>query len=253
MSKHIRHGRGSVRPYVYGDLELPKFVREVFGAKEIEHHDYPSGGAHIEAAIGDSIIVLEAAPSFPSKSGVTKNSIYVYVPDVDAVYKRALAVGATSISAPEQKPYQERACGVKDSFGNIWYISTYTGAGAGKHVRNGFGCVRPYVYGRRDLLAFAKNVFDADELELNAVAGGFHVEYQIGDSVLIAVGMDPPYAQATLSSIYVYVKDVDAIYKGALENGATSITPPELKPYQERQCGVRDSFGNTWWISTHAD
>ncbi len=37
----------------------------------------------------------------------------------------------------------------------------------------------------------------------------------------------------------------------ALEAGAASITPPEVKPYRERQCGVQDSFGNTWWISTY--
>jgi PhnB protein len=36
-------------------------------------------------------------------------------------------MGATSVSAPENKPYQERACGVRDSFGNTWYISTYIG------------------------------------------------------------------------------------------------------------------------------
>ena len=125
MSKHIRHGRGSVRPYVYGNLDLPMFVREVFGAKEIERHEYPRGGAHIEAEIGDSIIVLEAAKEFPANSGVTKNSIYVYVEDVDAAYRRALAAGATSISPPETKPYQEYQCGVKDSFGNTWWISTH--------------------------------------------------------------------------------------------------------------------------------
>jgi len=120
MSKHIRHGRCSVRPYVYGKLDLPDLVREVFGAKELERHGYPNGGAHIEAEIGDSMIVLEAAESFPPNSGVTKNSIYVYVEDVDAAYQRAIAAGATSISAPADKPYQERQCGVRDSFGNTW-------------------------------------------------------------------------------------------------------------------------------------
>ncbi|HLI79779.1 MAG TPA: VOC family protein [Candidatus Binataceae bacterium] len=125
MSKHIRHGHGSVRPYVYGKLDLPDFVREVFGAKEIERHGYPNGGAHIEAEIGDSMIVLEAAESFPANSAVTKNSIYVYIEDVDAAYQRAIAVGATSIAAPADKPYEERQCGVRDSFGNTWWISTH--------------------------------------------------------------------------------------------------------------------------------
>lgn len=201
MNKHIRHGHGSVRPYVYGKLDLPDFVRDVFGAKELERHNYPKGGSHVEMEIGDSLVVLEAAESFAPTSGVTRNSIYVYVQDVDAAYQRALAAGATSIGAPENKPYQERAGSVKDSFGNIWYISTYRGAGDGKPVRNDFGCVRPFVYGRPDLLQFVKNVFAADELELNRVAGGFHIKYHIGDSVLVTVGMEPPYAEAMPSSI----------------------------------------------------
>ena len=127
MSKHIRHGKGSVRPYLYGKLDLPDFVREVFGAKEIERLEYPKGGFHIEAQIGDSVIVIEAGESFPPGAGLTKNSIYVYVENVDAAYQRAIQMGAISIEAPQDKPYQERACGVRDSFGNTWYISTYTG------------------------------------------------------------------------------------------------------------------------------
>jgi PhnB protein len=127
MSKHVRHGHGTVRPYVYGKLDLPDFVREVFGAKEIERHNYPKGGCHVEAEIGDSLIVLEAAAEFPPTSGVTKNSTYVYVDNVDAAYKRAMEMGATPISPPEDKPYQERGCGVKDSFGNTWWIATFTG------------------------------------------------------------------------------------------------------------------------------
>lgn len=251
MSNHIRHGKGSVRPYIYGRLDLPDFVREVFGAQEIERLGYPEGGFHIEAQIGDSVIVMEAGESFSSQSGATKNSIYVYVDKVDAAYQRAIAIGATSLAAPEDKPYQERAGSVNDSFGNIWYISTYRGSEEGKPVRNGFGCVRPFVYGRPDLLAFVKNTFAADELELNRVAGGFHIEHHVGDSIIVTVGMEPPYPEATLSSVYVYVEDVDATYKRALANGAISIGAPEQKPYQERACGVKDSFGNTWWISTY--
>ena len=67
------------------------------------------------------------AASDPPYPGGMPNSIYVYVEDVDAAYARAMKAGATSISAPENKPYQERACGVKDRYGNIWYIATYTG------------------------------------------------------------------------------------------------------------------------------
>ena len=128
MSKenhYVNHGMGTVRPYIYGNLDLLDLVREVFGAEEVERHAM-GGGFHVEARIGDSMIVIEAG-SFPPGANVTRNSIYVYVPDVDKAYKRALEMGATSIGAPENKPYKERQCGVKDSFGNTWWIATYTG------------------------------------------------------------------------------------------------------------------------------
>ncbi len=122
---HIRHGLGSVRPYLYGNLDLPDLIKRAFDAEELER--LPTrGGFHIEAKIGDSMVVLEVG-KFPPGVSATPASIYVYVPDVDTAYKRALESGATSIAAPENKPYQERGAGVKDSFGNIWYISTYTG------------------------------------------------------------------------------------------------------------------------------
>ena len=43
MLAHVRHGRGAVRPYLYGALELPQFLREVFGAEEVER-DVPGRG-----------------------------------------------------------------------------------------------------------------------------------------------------------------------------------------------------------------
>ncbi len=123
-NKHIRHGVGSVRPYLYGRLDMLELVKRAFGAVELEH--LPVGkGAHVEAKIGDSMIVMEV--SDPPHPNGKPGSIYVYVDDVDAAYQRALGAGATSITAPEDKPYQERAAGVKDSFGNIWWIATYTG------------------------------------------------------------------------------------------------------------------------------
>jgi PhnB protein len=48
-----------------------------------------------------------------------------YVPDVDVTYARALAGGAESIAAPDDKPYDERAAGVRDRYGNTWWIATY--------------------------------------------------------------------------------------------------------------------------------
>jgi PhnB protein len=47
------------------------------------------------------------------------------VHDCDAVYERALKAGATSISEPTDQPYGDRSGGVKDPFGNQWYIATH--------------------------------------------------------------------------------------------------------------------------------
>jgi PhnB protein len=125
--KHVRHGRGSVRAYICGDLELPEFVNEVFGAEEVERLGSGSGqGLHVETRIGDSVIVIEAGPK-PAHVTPWTNQIYVYVEDVDATYARAMAAGAASIEEPVDKPYEERAAGFTDSSGNTWYIATFTG------------------------------------------------------------------------------------------------------------------------------
>jgi uncharacterized glyoxalase superfamily protein PhnB len=124
--RHVRHGFSSVRPYVHGPTNLWDLAREAFGAVEVERHEFGPRSFHIEARIGDSIVVLETGDP-PHPSG-TPGSIYLYVPDVDAAYRRALELGATPVEAPQDKPYQERSAGVRDSFGNIWFISTYRGS-----------------------------------------------------------------------------------------------------------------------------
>lgn len=126
MERHIRHGRGAVRPYLYAHYELPAFLQEVFGAQEIERHDMGEQSAHVELAIGDSVLVVEAGALPPSVTP-TVASVYVYVEDVDAAYARALEAGATAVAAPEDKHYAERGAAFQDAGGNTWYVSTYTG------------------------------------------------------------------------------------------------------------------------------
>ena len=119
------------------------------------------------------------------------------------------------------------------------------------HIRNGLGAVRPFVFGRLDLIDFVKKVFGGVELERNSVAGGFHVQTRIGDSVLVLSAMEPPYAQATRASTYVYVDDVDAAYERAIAAGASSLGKPADRPFQERTASVKDGFGNNWYIATY--
>ncbi|MBO0729570.1 MAG: VOC family protein, partial [Acidimicrobiaceae bacterium] len=82
----------------------------------------PDGSVgHAEVRIGDSVIMLsEATDRFPQG----RSAAYVYVDDVDAVFQRALAAGAQSLSEPSDKFYGNREAGVSDAFGNIWWIAT---------------------------------------------------------------------------------------------------------------------------------
>src|SRR5262250_2175007 len=104
---YIRHSVGAARPYLYGRLDLPEFVKNAFGAVELERFG-DDKGFHVESKIGDSVVVMETG-EFPPGVAPTSASIYVYVEDVDAAYNRALECGAISVAEPEDKPYNERS------------------------------------------------------------------------------------------------------------------------------------------------
>jgi PhnB protein len=112
-----------VRPYLHGPNDLPEFLEETFGALEMERND--EGPTLLQ--IGDSLVWVEAG-DLPPQVPPWVGSVYVYVEDVDAVYRRALALGAKSIAAPEDKPYHERQAGFIDPGGNTWWCSTYLGS-----------------------------------------------------------------------------------------------------------------------------
>jgi PhnB protein len=74
--------------------------------------------------IGDAMIEMSEAHG---RWQPMPASIHLYVPDADALYARALEAGATSILPVTDQPYGERSGGVKDPWGNRWWIATYTG------------------------------------------------------------------------------------------------------------------------------
>jgi PhnB protein len=121
---HVRHGRGSVRPYIHGPVELPEFLQQVFGAVELERFEFDSKSFHVELRIEDSTVVVEAG-DLPTDVKPWTSSVYVYVHDVDAVHSRAIALGAKLLAPVEDKPYQERQGGFIDAAGNTWWVATY--------------------------------------------------------------------------------------------------------------------------------
>src|SRR5438128_2176085 len=93
-------GCQQVIPYL--TIEDPQktidFVKQVFGAKEAHISRDPQGRVmHASMQIGDSMLMMGGAmPQIPAMPGM----VYLYIPDVDAAYKRALAAGATSLREP---------------------------------------------------------------------------------------------------------------------------------------------------------
>jgi uncharacterized glyoxalase superfamily protein PhnB len=90
---------------------------------EVPRAQDPAGTVHhAKLRIGDSIIAIGEAhgPYQPMPL-----ALHFYVPDTDAAYKRALEAGAISIDEPVDQDYGDRYAGVKDPFGNVWYIATH--------------------------------------------------------------------------------------------------------------------------------
>jgi uncharacterized glyoxalase superfamily protein PhnB len=98
------------------------FLTRAFGATDVETHASPEGVVfYATVKIGDSIIEMGEARG-PYQPMPTR--FYVYVPDCDALYRSALAAGATSIAEPADQPYGDRIAGVADPFGNQWHLAT---------------------------------------------------------------------------------------------------------------------------------
>ena len=122
--KPIPDGYHSVTPQldVKGAAKLIDFMKQAFGAEEVMRMPGPGGALmHAEVKIGDSIVMMSDAVREAPMPG----SVFLYVNDVDAVYKRALQAGATSQLEPTDMFWGDRFASVKDSFGNKWGMATH--------------------------------------------------------------------------------------------------------------------------------
>ena len=124
--KSIPDGYHAVTPYltVRGAAKAIEFLKKAFGAETVfEPMKRPDGLImHAELKIGDSRVMVADASE---QCQPTQAQLYVYVPDADATYQRAIAAGATSSMAPTDMFYGDRSGGVEDPCGNQWWISTH--------------------------------------------------------------------------------------------------------------------------------
>jgi PhnB protein len=131
--KPVPDGYRNATPYmiVDGAARALDFYKRVFGASE--RMRIPGAGGkigHAEFTVGDSIIMLadehpEMGARGPRKLGGSAVGIMLYVPDVDATVKTAVAEGAKILQPVEDKFYGDRTGTIEDPFGHLWHVGTH--------------------------------------------------------------------------------------------------------------------------------
>jgi PhnB protein len=110
-----------------------EFYKKAFGAELKNNMTMPDGKVmHAEMRIGDSTIFItdefpEMAPDHksPQTLGGVTSSLYLYVQDVDAAYKKAIDAGAKSVMPPADMFWGDRFGKVTDPFGHHWGMATH--------------------------------------------------------------------------------------------------------------------------------
>lgn len=250
----IPKGFRTVTPYVkvHDAAGLVAFATRVFDAEETHRAVGSGGGIHAEVRIGDSMLMIGggAPPERVWHGPQRPTAFHVYVADTDATFRRALDAGATSIGEPRDQEYGERSAGVKDAFGNVWYIATAHGP---RHIPEGLQAVNVYLHPLRaePLIAFMTKAFGATKIEKYASPDGVvhHAHLTIGDTAIEMGEAQGPY-QPMPTCFYLYVPSVDAAYHRALVAGAESLSEPADQPFGDRVASVKDVFGNEWYLAT---
>ena len=124
-AKPIPDGFHAVTPYLFAEAasQLIEFISAAFDGEVIFRQTRPDGAImHATMRIGESMLMLADATA---QFGPMPTSIYLYVPDCDAVYDSALNSGGVSVFPIMTLPSGERYGGVKDPCGNIWWVATH--------------------------------------------------------------------------------------------------------------------------------
>ena len=243
----FRPGFRTITPYLLPPgPEYVDFLKNVFGAEETFRAETGPGRFHAEFKIGDSMLMLGVGSGRKMPIG-----LQLYVPDVDAVYKRAVDAGCKELQPVSNAHWEPIRLGlVEDAAGNGWSIVTHLEGNYIPEGRNSLS-VGFAVKGAAQLIEFMKQAFDAKELQRWEWPGGLYVSLRIGESV-VGVGdtSNHEWMQPMSSMVYMYVPDCDALYQQALRAGATSLQVPTNQSYGDRTAAVTDAWGNMWYMGT---
>lgn len=120
------------------------------------------------------------------------------------------------------------------------------------HVPVGFAVVTPYIFvdGGEDYVRFLEAAFSAVEVGRSIAPDGRIANCQLKfETATIMVSEASEEFPASSAAFYLYVADADEAMDRAIRAGAVKIMEVADMPYGDRQGGVRDPSGNTWWVS----
>lgn len=125
-----------------------------------------------------------------------------------------------------------------------------------RSVPEGFHTVTPYlvVDGADRLIEFIKNAFGGEETSMHRGEANrvMNATIKVGNSTIMVSDtmqdMEPETAM-----LYLYVDDVDSVYKQAIKAKGESIQAPKDEFYGDRASAVKDEWGNKWWIATQVE
>jgi uncharacterized glyoxalase superfamily protein PhnB len=123
--RYLPEGFHTITPYLTvadATKEIEFLVKAFDGVVKFKMENDNGEIRHAEVQVGDSMLMIGQAggPWQPMPL-----SLYLYVPDCDALYRSAIAQGAKSLQEPANQFYGDRTSGVEDSQGNKWWIGTH--------------------------------------------------------------------------------------------------------------------------------
>jgi PhnB protein len=135
---------------------------------------------------------------------------------------------------------------------------------AAKPIPEGYHTLTPYlaVDDASEAIEFYKRAFGAKErVRMEGPQGSIaHAELAIGDSVVM---LSDPFPQSdtrppkvlggTTASVFMYVENVDAVVKQAVDAGAMVTMEVADQFWGDRFGTVSDPFGHLWSVATHVE
>ncbi len=133
--KPIPEGKHTITPTltIRDCAKAIEFYKRALGAQEISRMPSPDGKSiwHAELRIGDSAVFMnDEMPGMgrpaPSADDPVPVTMWLYVPDCDAAFNKAVAAGAKEMGKPTDMFWGDRCAGVADPFGYVWSFATHT-------------------------------------------------------------------------------------------------------------------------------